>query len=167
MLAILVVTIMTSFALARDAGVSIAAWNSRGLFSSIPCLRELMKSNDIIALSEHWLHANRLNVLNEISEEFSVVSRASRHSPASEYGQRSGQGGVALMWRNTLAGVAPLTELTHDRLCGINIHTSDGRSLNIYSVYLPASCSVDDYDVILDEVAGIVDGNDKGTLSIL
>ena len=126
-----------------------------------------MKSNDIIALSEHWLHANRLNVLNELSNDFNVVARASRHSSAEEYGQRRGQGGVAILWRNTIPGVVPLTELTHDRLCGINLHTKEGRSINIYSVYLPASCSSDDFDIVLDDVADIIDRNEQGTISIL
>ena len=158
---------MVSNICTQKRGVSIAAWNTRGLVASIPYLKELMKSNDLIAISEHWLHANRLNVLDEIDDEFNVIARASRYSPADDYGLRRGQGGVAMLWRKSLVGVSPLTELVHDRICGVSVHTSEGVNINIYSIYMPASCSSDNYDEVLDEIAEIINSNNDGTLSIL
>ena len=44
----------------------ITCWNSRGMTAAVPLLREIMRYSDIICLSEHWLHRNRLNMLDEI-----------------------------------------------------------------------------------------------------
>ena len=48
--------------------LKITCWNSRGLVAAIPYLNKLLETNDIVALSEHWLQENRLNVLLEISD---------------------------------------------------------------------------------------------------
>ena len=70
-----------------DKKLNIVAWNSRGLVAAVPYLRELMHVNDIICLSEHWLHSNRLKCLEDISDKFNVIARASLHSDASSYGR--------------------------------------------------------------------------------
>ena len=124
--------------------VSITCWNSRGMLTSLPYLNHLMESNDIIAVSEHWLHANRLHELQDISDDFNCISRASRHSGSEFYGVRRGQGGVALFWKKELAGVSPISEITHDRICGLRLQTKSNRIINIFSVYFPTQGSADD-----------------------
>ena len=62
--------------------LTISCWNSRGLVAALPYLNKLLESNDIIAISEHWLQENRINVLLEISNDFNVVARSSKHSGA-------------------------------------------------------------------------------------
>ena len=151
----------------RTGELSIASWNSRGLVASIPYLKRLMQSNDVICLSEHWLHSNRLNRLGDISDDFNIIARASAHSDACTYGSSRGQGGVAIMWRKSLGGISPMTQITHDRICGIRAQTNAGFVMNIFSVYLPAPGSSDDYDVTLDEVAEIINTDEKGTCTLL
>ena len=51
----------------------VACWNTRGYLSSIPYIRKLLDDVDVLAISEHWLHRNRLNVLNEISDTHFVL----------------------------------------------------------------------------------------------
>ena len=154
---------------AGDRGIRlrIAAWNSRGVVASIPYLRELMRSNDIICLSEHWLHENRLNCLEEISSEFNAFARASAQSDASTYGVTRGQGGIAILWRKTLGGISPMTQISHDRICGIRAQTKACLVLNIYSVYMPSPGCSGDYDVVLDEIAEIIQTGENGTCNIL
>ena len=53
----------------------IASWNLRGLTSSTEYLKGLMLEHDIIMVSEHWLHANRLGALDAITPDFQVISR--------------------------------------------------------------------------------------------
>ena len=147
--------------------ISIASWNSRCLVTSLPYLHNLFKTNDIITLSEHWLHANKLNTLAEISDDFNVIARASKHSDASTFGYKRGQGGVALLWRKTLGGVSPITSVLHDRICGIRIQGESGRVVNILSIYLPAPGSRDDLSVVLDELSEIIEGMEVGSLTIV
>ena len=152
---------------ADDKQISITCWNSRGLVASLPYLNEILANNDVVALSEHWLHSNRLNVLTEISQDFNVIARASRHADASVYGYKRGQGGVALLWRKTLGGASPITSLTHDRICGIRLQCTYGRILNVLSVYMPAPGSDDNFDEILDDLAEIVESMETGSLTMI
>ena len=62
---------------------------------SIPYLKELMKESDVISLSEHWLQPYRLRILNEISDDFNVISRSSKYADSSDFGHRRGQGILA------------------------------------------------------------------------
>ena len=149
-----------------DSQISIACWNSRGLCTSLPYLHKLLQHNDIIALSEHWLHANRLNILNDISDEFNVIARSSKLSDSGDYGSRRGQGGVRLMWRKSLGDVSPITSLIHDRICGIRLQCSTGRVINVLSVYMPAPGSSDEYNVVLDDLSEAIDSMDTGSLTI-
>ena len=147
--------------------LTITCWNSRGLVASLPYLHKLMETSDIIALSEHWLHANKLNVLTEISDDFNVTSRASSHSDASDFGYKRGQGGVALFWRKTLCGVTPITTIVHDRVCGIRLQCGTGRILNILSIYLPSPGSSEHLVSVLDDLSGIIDCMETGSLTLV
>ena len=147
--------------------VKLVCWNSRGLVSALPYLNDLMKSHDIIALSEHWLHSNRLNVLTEISAEFNVVARSSKHAEAGSYGSSRGQGGVALFWRKSLNCITPISNITHDRVCGIRLPLKDGRTLCIYSVYLPSQGSDDDFCTVIDELYNIVYSDSPNDICVL
>ena len=147
--------------------VSLVCWNSRGLVTSLPYLHKLLGSNDIIAISEHWLHANKLNLLTEISPEFNVIARASKHLDGSEYGYKRGQGGVALFWRKTLGGITPMTALKHDRYCGIRFQNESGRVLNILSVYLPAPGSADDFNEVIDTLSENIENMEAGSLTLV
>ena len=151
----------------RDQGISIVCWNTRGLVASLPYLNKLMVKNDIIAISEHWLHSNKLRTLNNISNDFNVIARSSKYADASEYGYKRGQGGVALFWRKTLGGVSPITTIKHDRFCGMRLQCDDGRVLNILSVYMPSPGSPDDYNEVMDELADVINGMDEGSLTIV
>ena len=147
--------------------LSITTWNSRGLVASIPYLRELMRSNDVICLSEHWLHSNRLTCLEEISDQFNVIARASKQSDASMYGISRGQGGVAIMWRKSMKGISPITEITHDRICGIRVQSKKGLVLNIYSVYMPSPGCSGNFDEVLDELSEVIQTGERGVCNIL
>ena len=80
---------------------------------------------------------------------------------------RRGSGGVAIYWRNSLSGVSPLLNIKHDRVCGIRLQTSNGTVVHILSVYMPTPGSSDDLGQILDELAGIVENLDEGSINII
>ena len=147
--------------------ISIVSWNSRGLVTSLPYLHDLMKNNDIISLSEHWLHSNKLNTLADISNDFNMIARASKYSDASTLGYKRGQGGVALLWRKSLGGISPITTLIHDRICGIRMQDESGRVINILSIYLSAPGSADEFNIVIDELSEVVERMEEGSLTIV
>ena len=73
--------------------LKLTCWNGRGYLSAVPYMRQLLNGCDILAVSEHWLHSNRLGVLENISDKHNVFARASKASEAANYGSRRGQGG--------------------------------------------------------------------------
>ena len=144
--------------------ISIACWNMRGFKSSVPYVRQLIKGNDVVLLSEHWLHANRLFLFDESFDGTEYFARSSRFSGADSYGTGRGQGGVAVIWRKDVGGVVPINDILHDRFCGIRLQTTSGVKLNIFSIYLPAAGCGEDIGCTLDELAGILetrDGDEK------
>ena len=78
----------------------------RGFNSSIPYLRSLCERADIIAISEHWLHENKIKRLEEVSENFYYCARSSSYASSENYGTLRGQGGVGILWSKKLGGVS-------------------------------------------------------------
>ena len=147
--------------------LSICTWNSRGLTASIPYIRELVKSHDIVLISEHWLHSNRLNRFEDIDPDTAYFARASRASDADQYGSSRGEGGVAILWSKRLKGVTPMRDTIHDRICGIRVQIGVQTVLNIFSLYMPAKGCKGDLQTVLDEVTAIIEGTENGCINIL
>ena len=137
--------------------LSVVCWNMRGFKSSVPYVRKLIKENDIVMLSEHWLHANRLHLFEENFNGIDYFARSSKFAGADTYGQSRGQGGVAVLWKGSLGGVVPLNDIDHDRFCGIRLQTDKGVCLKLFSVYMPAMGSGEDLSCTLDELAGVLE----------
>ena len=82
--------------------------------------------------------------LREISDNITFLARASNESSAKFYGVRRGQGGVGILWSSDIAGISPINECLHDRICGIRVQNKKGAVFNIFCVYMPAKgCSGD------------------------
>ena len=79
--------------------LKICVRNSRGLATSVPVLQALCKQNEVVCVTEHWLHQNRLSKLGDIADDVDFIGRASRHAPSDNYGCHKGQGGVAIFWK--------------------------------------------------------------------
>ena len=125
-------------------------WNMRGIAGSVQYLRKLCSQFDLVAVSEHWLHCNRLNPFNEVSDKISFQTRASKFSSADNYGTKRGQGGVALLWSKKLSGISRIDTINHDSICGVWLQIRNRRVLNIYSVYLPSQGSPESYESCLE-----------------
>ena len=150
----------------RD-NLNITTWNSRGLVASIPYLRHLLKSSNIICITEHWLHSNRLIKLADISPDIEYFGRASKFSSSENFGYSKGQGGVAILWNKCLKSVTPLVHIQHDRICGIRLQNESAAVINIFCVYLPARGCDDDIVTTLDELSAILDNTEIGSHNII
>ena len=130
-------------------------------------LRSLCKEADIIAVSEHWLHENMLKQFEEVSENFSYCARSSKFAQAENYGTKRGQGGVALLWRNSVGGISQISDLIHDRMCGIRLQTCKNLIVNILSVYLPSQGSPESLSACLDDLSDVVESRESGSMTII
>ena len=83
------------------------------------------------------------------------------------YGTKRGQGGVALFWGKHMGRVAHMSNLVHDRLCGIRLETSNGSIFNIISIYLPAQGSPESYSSCLDDLGEVIETRDMGSYTII
>ena len=92
----------------------------------MPHLRTLLERNDIVGVCEHWLHENRLMVLDDVAESHCVHARASNACVASEYGKGRGQGGTAIFWKKDIKSVSVVTNVLLDRACGIRVQNAVG-----------------------------------------
>ena len=147
--------------------ITIATYTSRGLSSSIPYIRKLVKEYDVICLTEHWLHTNKQRKLDEVGIDIKFCARSSRFSDSDNYGIQRGQGGVAIIWKKNLNGISEYKDIINDRVCGVRVHTAKGAVFSIFAVYLPSKGSPENCDAALDDLADIIDSREIGSYSIV
>ena len=125
----------------------------------------------MVAVAEHWLHENQLSLLSQISDKVSICGRSSNAARAENYGTRCGQGGVAILWRKSIGGggglVTEISNIIHDRICGIRISTVGGGVVNDFLVYMPAQGCGEDRDTCLDDLAEILSSREQGAINIV
>ena len=150
-----------------SSNIRVTCWNSRGYLASIPYMRHLLSECEILAISEHWVHENRLRCLSGVSNTHSCFARASRLSSAEDYGNGRGQGGIAIFWDSTLKGVSVVSDIILDRACAIRLQTRDGGIIYFISVYLPADGSCESLESSLDDITEIIESRDAGAHMIV
>ena len=151
----------------QSNNINIACWNCRGFSSSVPFLRSLLDNNDVVLISEHWLHNNRLQQLDGVDDKFNQVSRASNRSSEESFGLHRGQGGVAIFWKKDLKGVSVMETIKHDRVCGIRVECANNSVVVILAVYMPAVGSRDNLSVTLDELGAFIENLEEGAVPII
>ena len=114
----------------------MSSYNFRGFSGAVQYLSKLCKDNDIVILSEHWLHANKLNKFEEISENMYYCARASKYASDDLYGIRRGQGCVAILCKKDMGGISDHRDIIHDRICGLRLQTGKGLVINLLSTSL-------------------------------
>ena len=147
--------------------LSICTWNARGFKTSVPYIRELCTRFDIVLITEHWLHSNRMDEFEGISENVSYFGRSSQYANDETYGVRRGQGGIAILWNNKAVSITPIHEYVHDRLCAVKLQNSSGAIFNIFCVYFPARGCCDDLATTIDELSAIIENSDFGAKNII
>ena len=150
-----------------DTKTTICTWNSRGLTTSVPYIRELIQNFDVVLICEHWLHECRQNFVTEISDSLNYVIRSSKYSSSDNFGYKRGQGGVMILWDKSLTRISPINEIIHDRICGVRLQNENGAVFNIFNVYLPAQGSPDILSVAIDELSAILDNAETGAMNII
>ena len=162
-----IVLVLACIVMGDVSDLKIGCWNCRGLRSSVPYIRELLEGHDVLAISEHWLHNNKLNVLSDLSTTHSVHARASRQSADEYYGARRGQGGVAIFWRKDIPGFSAITDVTHDRICAVRYQNQKGGVYIFLSIYMPSQGSIDSLEECLEDLTEILETRERGAILVV
>ena len=147
--------------------LSLCTFNCRGFKSSVPYIRQLCLKYDIVLINEHWLHSNRLALFKEISKSKTFFARSSNQADADSFGLSRGQGGVCILWSSNIAGISPINECIHDRICGIRVQNRKGAVFNVFCVYMPSRGCEGDLATSLDELSGIIENTETGSINIV
>ena len=135
----------------------LSTWNANGIKTAQPYIKHLMSFSDIIAISEHHLHSYELCKLDKLCPGLRSFGTSYENPDNSHMGNR-GVGGVALLWKETLDPyIKARHDMSKDRMCTIELNTSDDVKLFIISVYLPhSSCKIAKFDTILSNIEEII-----------
>lgn len=115
--------------------LNVTCWNCSGIYGNYVYARNLLKSTDILAISEHWLYNDDLSFLDGLDENFCYYASSSYLNDDLRRWKR-GQGGVGLLWRKELK-VRKL--FATDRIIAIKTKLGPSRWTMICSVYLPST----------------------------
>jgi exonuclease III len=121
----------------------ISSFNCKNVKSSGCEILKLCKNCDIVLLQETWLFDYDLPYLASISEDFYAKGISSIDSSSGIHTGRP-YGGLAILWRKSIAGKCKLIDHDDSRIMGIEIE-GDSVKLQLLNVYLPYS-SADNYD---------------------
>ena len=130
--------------------LTISAWNVRGAMSSINHLCNLMKTSDVIFISEHWLTGEHTSLLHNLDTNFKgFVNEAGKSTSGRN------KGGIAFLVRK---GVHVTSVPTHSsRLSVIQTYFGD-RLFSVIGCHLPSTNdSLNDFDHCLAELFDIYD----------
>ena len=119
------------------ATLSVLTFNCYGLKSSLNYVKELMNTNDVIFLNEHWLMDSDILVIKAILSEYDVYMKSSMDCESNACGRPFG--GIGFICKQK-AGVryAPV-QCTSDRLMGLHVYVGKSRTkaTTIYGAYMP------------------------------
>lgn len=142
------------------ASISMASFNCESVKRATQHVRQLCRTNDFIALQEHWLIPEELDYMNTIDPDFSYCGCSAMDTSAGPVKGRP-YGGVAVMWRKTrFQQVAPL-DTGSTRVAGIRVTVAD-RSFIVLSVYMPCDSEVNLplFTETLGVISAVIEGND-------
>ena len=142
---------LTSSSSSMGRFLSIGTWNCRGIHTSTPYINKLLCDNEILVIQEHWLWPYESDFLQDINKDYSSFSVFDARLNAESTLQR-GCGGVSILWKKGLK-VSPISTLSSDRICGINLSLDNNIVLSILGIYMPSSDqSIENYTEYLNDV---------------
>ena len=74
---------------------------------------------------------------------------------------------MAILWDKRLTGITEVKNLVHDRICVVRAQTSNGGVIFIYSVYLPAQGSGEDFGSVLDDLSEMIEARGEDSSYIV
>jgi len=115
--------------------LQISTYNCQSSKRNTGGIHKLCEQSDLVFLQEHWLFPDDLPTLNNIHNDF-VSFALSSMDPSLELVAGRPFGGVAVLWRKTLAPYVTPMSFDDDRIVGLELNR-DGVKMLFLGVYLP------------------------------
>ena len=114
-----------------------------------PVFDQLVKTEDIILIQEHWLFKCQLNLLNEINMNLVASGKSvDFYDPIPPIQIPRGYGGVAILWNKNIDYLVTDLELGNERIKCIELNTKN--KMLIVCVYMPCNGEKDSYHAFVD-----------------
>ena len=123
-----------------------------------------------MAISEHFLFAEQLQMPKSITNGSIEIHRVNALDNPPILSGQIADGGVALVWRNTLNDfIKPVKRINHESIVVIQYNFSSDYMFFIIAVYLPSTNhSIDEFNESIDFLRAIYDSlSEKGYVYIL
>ena len=139
----------------------ISSYNCRSIKKSILDVQNICMISDIVFLQEHWLPTQELDYLNNVSTSFCSISS----SPVDlSEGILVGRpyGGLAILFKKSLASNIKVIESTSKRLLMVEIVNNDSSKILLVNCYLPYDNGIDSFELyinLLYEIQAVVTEN--------
>jgi len=130
-----------------STSLTISTFNMHGFRNGVSCVSNLCETCDLIAVEEHWLSRDKLNLLSTVHPDFVGygVSGMNRMLQTKIYAGRP-FGGVGLLWRRELSSrVKVITADVAGRCLAVQFDMCKDKSILIFVVYLPCFTNSSDY----------------------
>ena len=120
--------------------LNISSWNARGLKNSVPYLQVLYNTSDIILIQEHWLWPFKLHSLSSLLSGFTGHGLCDRRLNETSELLR-GCGGIAILWKKSIAAHPIHLNIDNDRICGIEppLENHIIKKLLVFNIYFPST----------------------------
>ncbi|KAI8495196.1 hypothetical protein Bbelb_271820 [Branchiostoma belcheri] len=123
---------------------------------ALPFIRKHLAHIDILAVTEHWLYEEALPELDQVMNSHRGWGRASNQLKGHNTLWRREQGGVALLWKETIDYAVHILEDGNDRNIGVRVRLQNGQKTFVFAVYMPYSgLAVDTYREHLDIITEV------------
>ena len=140
--------------------MKISSWNISFLPTAKPYINVLLTEldSDILFISEHRLFKNELYKLNDINDDYCVISKASSDLETKFQSVKFGHCGVAMFYKKSLANNIRTIQCESDRICVLEIsNVVNSKSLFVIGVYLPQQgCKISSFmhhvDILTDTI---------------
>ena len=147
--------------------IRVSSYNCKSLKRNTGGIAQLCNSSDIVFLQEHWLFPSDLPLINNIHADF-VSYGVSSIDPSVGLIVGRPYGGVAVLWRNSLASFVKPLSFDDDRIIGLECIIHDVKFLFL-GVYLPYNNrqNFDRYVHYLSKLKSIIDDYDSPNVCII
>ena len=128
--------------------LNISSWNARGLKNSVPYMQVLSNTSDIILIQEHWLWPFELHSLSSILSGFTAHGLCDRRLNET-FELLRGCGGIAILWKKSIAAHPIHLNIDNDRICGIELLLENHiiKKLLVFNIYFPSTDTVHSHSV--------------------
>ena len=130
------------------ATLTILSWNMRSFSCATPYIQDLMNTADILMLSEHRLYESEHYKIEELSKDYSFLSKSSEDLSKHQVTRVPGHCGITLCWKKTINHKIQPINVKSDRIAMIRVNNCIGNeSLYVIGVYLPQQgCKIASFD---------------------